>query len=246
MSKFCVGDEVKFIKRNKYPGWSKDLTLGETYKIIKDDTIKDNIRATVSIGHRLECFEKETLMFRAGDRVRCVGNIEGGGCGWSEGRTFIINRLTCGDTIAWEEDTHKNGVYTHHLEKIGGSMYHELKERIENIQEYGKNADDLLEEIGGHRILVMRFERIYGDKNKGQIVIDQNKSAAAWRFPKDGVFPYSSQCEKLTAFKSALLWLLEYSGIKKGLTEEKRRSLQSQMDKLKIQMEDIQKEFGEL
>lgn len=36
-------------------------------------------------------------------------------------------------------------------------------------------------------------------------------------------FPFSSQCQKLQAFKDALLWLLDHSDIKKDLVGETKQ-----------------------
>ncbi len=126
------------------------------------------------------------------------------------------------------------------LQKVEDKMskYDELKNKIESLENgWDKDADDVKNEICGKyktKILIDDYDR--------KIIIQGAGSAAFWG-GQDIEFAFSSQCSKMDAFKKALMWLLDHSNIKKGLSEEKRRDLQRQMDKLRVQMETIQKEL---
>ena len=51
--------------------------------------------------------------------------------------------------------------------------------------------------------------------------------------------PYSSQCEKMSAFKKALMWLLDNSDIRKNERTEKLSALESKLDETKEEIRRI-------
>lgn len=109
----------------------------------------------------------------------------------------------------------------------GGAMnkYQELERRIGGVQGWDKEADDILTEImmGGAN-KAYRISAFIGDSgclriSSGDKIVEE--------------YGFFSQCEKLSAFKKALLWLLEHSNIKK-------EDNQLEIDQIKADMKSLQ------
>ena len=82
-----------------------------------------------------------------------------------------------------------------------------LRSRIEALNNgWDKKADDILQEIYGERGFWMEFI-IRMDSGEGFI-------HCKWA-SEEAEFSYTSQCKKNQAFKDALLWLLDESGLEK-------------------------------
>jgi len=127
------------------------------------------------------------------------------------------------------------GVYLELAKEDSVSKYDELKQRIDNVTGWDKEADDILQEI-----------HMGNKRNRRWILIDIDNSGWIQVRDCDGEkqiirvkLPYSDQCEKLSAFKEALLWLLDHSGIKK---DEK----QTEIDAIRKQVEELQEKLKKL
>ena len=119
------------------------------------------------------------------------------------------------------------------------TKYDELKQRIEALNNgWSKEADDILDNIWKSLIKWQYISFSFGgcgicyEGNKGDIYIHGNHPNKAIYKEYDAKFSYSSQSEKMTAFKKALMWLLDNSNIK----NEK----QTKIDELKKEVNAIQ------
>jgi len=111
------------------------------------------------------------------------------------------------------------------------SQYDTMKFRIENLQNgWDKDADDILAEI-----------RPYMDKDyllfipfcsHGHIYIHDTQDKKDVQAESWASFYYDTQCEKMSAFKRALLWLLDHSSIKKDEKQEKIKELEGKVREL--------------
>ena len=112
------------------------------------------------------------------------------------------------------------------LTKIGGSMnkYEELKGRIGALSNgWDKEADDVLKEMNlssDYRLSIPTWEPV------GDLIILKSNN-----IHKN--FSYDSQCEKMEAFKKALMWLLDHSDIKKDEKAEQLSALEVKLDEIK-------------
>jgi len=128
------------------------------------------------------------------------------------------------------------------VKKIRGSMqYEDLKERIEAVVAWDKDADDILQEIGGEygiRIATVN-DFAYINIYKGERGWLEDGERVTRLLLKS--FTYSGQCEKLEAFKKALLWLLDHSDIKKIDSER-----EDTIKKLEQELYDIRSKGDEI
>ena len=109
------------------------------------------------------------------------------------------------------------------LEKIGGSMskYEDLKQRIEALDNgWDKKAADVILKMG-ERIICRYILYIPLDDSDNSELAIFNRGFCETR-PMVS-FNYSSQREKMEAFKKALLWLLDQSDIKKDIVGTKQQ-----------------------
>lgn len=170
------------------------------------------------------------MNFRVGDKVKIVKIITT--TGNAHGKV--------GDIIIWNTPAFAKRIgddypiatdwYKFELIK-GGTMskYSDLRERIDGVTAWDKEADDIL------------IEMDLNNKYAFYIPLDcsgtiQIHTRGRWAI--QGTFRYSSQCEKLEAFKKALLWLLEHSSIK----DEK----QEEIEKIREDMRELQKRLDKL
>ncbi len=164
--------------------------------------------------------------FKMDDKVKVMGNKETPQVtmGWG-----IEHNLPIGSTgkIVKEMDEaghfdvevcgHRQYVHKDHLIKMENAMskYDELKSRIEGVEGWDKEADDILQEMGKEFTLENGISKsAYIEIPTSQIgnimIFDATKKEIKR-------FYFSSQCEKLSAFKKALMWLLDHSDIKKTI-----------------------------
>lgn len=115
--------------------------------------------------------------------------------------------------------------------KIGEPMnkYDELKERIDKVEGWTKEADDILREMFPN--CVKPYYRIsipaWNDTLEAIKVMGSNNQKVYFSES------YSSQCEKNSAFKEALMWLLDHSDIKKDEKKEKIEHLETYLQEIK-------------
>lgn len=117
------------------------------------------------------------------------------------------------------------------------SKYDELKQRIEAVKGWGKEADDLLQEIGFKGRLLIDDNCNNQDGNI--LIITHGTRAIKGCLSITGdvkaEFFYHSQCQKLAAFKQALMWLLDNSDIKKTIVgSEQKVEIEGKVYKAKI------------
>ncbi len=119
-------------------------------------------------------------------------------------------------------------------EEIPMSQYNKLKSEIEQVTGWDKKADDILDKMGSSfrltdsSILTSAYIEIPTTKC-GNIFIFNAGKAEIQRFH------YSSQCEKLEAFKQALMYLLNCSDIKKDLVgQEIDAEIEGKVYKVKV------------
>lgn len=102
------------------------------------------------------------------------------------------------------------------------SKYDNLKSRITALNNgWDKEADDIIQEI--YTSNKRHYHIVIGIDNDAHIhIVDGDFS----KIGKSVCEPlsYDSQCTKLSAFKQALLWLLDHSDIKKDLVGQKVRA----------------------
>jgi len=160
--------------------------------------------------------ESEKLMskFKVGDELEYIYNGEHY---WYRGRRFIVTKITKSSGYTWYHNSIGSNTSegTLKLHKKGEPM--SLRSRIEALDNgWDKEADDILQEVQGNYKLRVLQDKEYGwvqtfAPNKS--IIESNDRIEEYRF--------DNQCEKMTAFKDALLWLLDKSGLegyKKGDT----------------------------
>ena len=115
------------------------------------------------------------------------------------------------------------------------SKYEELKARIEKVEGWTASANELIQEIAAY---TDRFLYIcIPFKNSDMIEIQDSLRQRIERFSING-----SQCSKLTAFKSALMWLLDNSSIKKDDKSDKIAELVRKLQELTAEIEKLRGE----
>lgn len=145
------------------------------------------------------------------DRVKRIKEVHGGMC---VGDIGTVTRVGSSGVLLkewgdregyWHDDTN--------LERISPiSKHRDLTIRIEAVTGWDKGTDDLLQEIGAFGFEInIPLESSGRSKN---IDITKSVPLADGEIPTVAHFEYETQCEKLAAFKLALLWLLAHSDIK--------------------------------
>lgn len=126
------------------------------------------------------------------------------------------------------------------------NTYSAIKQRIENLNNgWDKEGDDILQELQANYnskdILIF-----HDDSGKtGIVAVYHFGYFALEEIPnledKQPLisFKFTSQCEKLKAFKSALLWLLDHSDIKKDERQEEIEQIKEEIKKLQERLDKI-------
>jgi len=124
----------------------------------------------------------------------------------------------------------------YNYKRIGGSMskYQEIKDRIEQIVGWTKEADDTLQEIRKNMSVPYAYCTIkiaWADKQEGLVRIWYGGETSTC----NNQFHFDSQCGKNEAFKKALLWLLDQSDIKKDIVgREVKAEIEGKIYKVKV------------
>jgi len=158
------------------------------------------------------------MQFQIGDRVEVVKSLKD------------YSNYHVGDTATYKsgsyldpDEVKGNGMMYkefYKLKKIGGDPM-SLRTRIEALENgWDKEADDILQEIIGRDNGIVNIT-ICGWSEDVSHGIKINTDAWKKTITKDKekTFSFTDQCSKMTAFKDALLWLLDKSGLeghKKG------------------------------
>lgn len=186
------------------------------------------------------------MKFQEGDRVRIIQ------CGMSSnpqdshnGGEGDIERID--DRGYFHVKTPKFTCYASKIELIERSepmsQYSTIKQRIENLSGDSslKELDDLLQEITRGKYYWLGI----GTENSNRDCISIYDLRTHHSQPIKFVdFSYANQCEKLTALKSALLWLLQYSDIKKDAKQDKIAELKKELAKFTANIEKKIEELG--
>jgi len=234
MEEFKIGDKVKIIEACSENKVGDIVTLKRTSK--DGDGDAGLWAGNCSCTH---CWEKIEGEFEVGEKVKLV---RGGKIGWESKEWWKNAGLVIGGIYEIEEAYNNSSIsvkgYNHHsnhFEKTGDTMnkYEELKQRIEAVEGWGKEADDILEEINNPCTITIRC----GDnKHIGQDGVTRHFISVAG---SSDYFYYTSQCEKLQAFKDALMWLLDHSSIKKDEKRDKIKALEEQVEDIQRQVEEL-------
>jgi len=182
--------------------------------------------------------------FRIGDTVEQIAGFFD-----SDDKIATVTRIGTGFSGKQIWHVHKKNTEEMHakpnsfkLIKRGSEMsrYEELKRKIHEVEGWTKDVDDMLEEIttsgGGHFTITIPS---YGEIGEfGNIIVNTKHWNCCTSGKQYMKFSFTSQCSKNTAFKSALMWLLDHSSLKDD-KKEKREQLQTQLN-------DIQKQLDEL
>jgi len=229
---FKKGDLLECVTNDE--GYITGLTIGKTYTAVEDEYdecigVCDNKRNVIRpYAHRFK------LALKEGDKVRivklpecpgsrCNGCFVGSRGIWkireNVGEQFVFDRNNRYCSMLKPEYLTKEDTM---------SKYDELKGRIEALDDgWNKEADDVLQEIQGEYYLLIGASNYIGIS---RTVLESSRVAD---------FYYNSQCGKMTAFKQALIWLLDHSSIKKDEKKFKIREIEDKIDALKNEVKEL-------
>jgi len=254
MSGFQVGDKVEVMKT--FGTFPKLGQIGIITKIEEDLVYLDNDHKSgnYTLDLYIKLIKKGDTMskFQVGDEVEAVENHTAY-YGIKKGTKGIITHMGwqscygCSDAI-WLNNEQEGGRWWLEkqlkLIKRGGnkmSKYEDLKRRINALDNgWTKTADDIMQEIwkAPSDDLQLYWLLIGNEANSSIRII---KSPYNDNIEEDKVadFRYKNQCEKLKAFKNALLWLLDHSDISKDLVgQEIKADVEGKTYRVKILREE--------
>lgn len=230
MAKFEAGKKIRCV--NTIDSGSR-LTFEKLYELLGYDPKTTNAEMEIIDDNGCRSWWKEGRFIEVleiGDTARCIAPKGWGNHKWIDRLPFTVTQKDLACIEFRPQDFIKEATM---------SKYQELKERIENLQNgWDKEADDILAEI-------------FPD-NSGEIY---RMTIPVWRIVTGSCieirnatddkiiqcFRCRNQCEKLDAFKQALLWLLDHSDIKKDEKEEKIKELFKQIKPLQEQIEELRR-----
>ena len=185
---------------------------------------------------------------KVGDRVKQVRNIYPPESPYVritriEGRS--VYHIHDGSTV--ENSTSAVDSFVPITEEGTVDKYTELKQRIEGLKNgWDKEADDILKEINdGYPTTPIHISSYIGAAGNMEVRgTDRGDILQTTHF--------GNQCNKLTTFKSTLLWLLDHSSIKKDERQEKisilencvkeaQKAFEAQIRELQRQIEELKK-----
>lgn len=229
------------------------LTAGRVYTCVKQDSIT-NVDIINDKMHKVGVYPyrfKLAQPLKEGDKVRIVKlpecHRERGCCPTpckiGETGTLSPKRMfICRDGVPCPLLTPEH--LTKEVEMSGAiyateSKYDELKRRIEALDDgWNAEANEILQEINAPYQLIIPTHDKDGDISILGYKVSSTFSGER-RYGQASNFYFDSQCEKMSAFKQALIWLLDHSDIKKDDKEDKIKELEDKVN-------DIQKEIKEL
>lgn len=169
--------------------------------------------------------------FKVGDRV--VKDGKHGTIG------FTTTSLCC---VQWDGAEYEGSIPYEKLSSEGNmDKYTELKNRIEALKDgWNKEADDILQEMNlpTANFYFIAIEIRNDHPVNGCVrIIDANTEVVS-------DFEFRGQCEKLKAFKQALLWLLDHSDIKKDEKQEKIAKLEADLARIQEEIKELKEDAG--
>jgi len=183
------------------------------------------------------------MRFKVGDRIRCT---ESQNKRWlTVGKEYVVVDMnTSGSPTVHADDGGLVDTYYgefHLISEAKMSKYEELKARIEGLKNgWDKEADDILRELHTGSQSAIQLGIVHAGRNAGAGDV-RIYDTSGDLFRPDASFSYSSQCSKMTAFKQALLWLLDHSDIKKDEKSEKIEELKKRMEEISAEIKELEK-----
>ncbi|KKK61561.1 hypothetical protein LCGC14_3013110, partial [marine sediment metagenome] len=199
-NKFKVGDTVKVVR--KYRSSASVTYFGKVGTVIKthghDVCTLDLEAEGGTSGFWSDELEKVDV-FKVGDKFN------------NDGEIYFKDTKTGTTSIIWVRQFNQ-------FIKLGGTMtkYEELKRDIEGLENgWDKDADDVLQELNVSKDKFYTIEiEIRNDHSIVGYLDLKHNNLVAQRFE------FHNQCEKMDAFRKALLHLLDHSNIKKTTERE--------------------------
>jgi len=161
------------------------------------------------------------------------------GCIWSEWEKEWDGQINA-ESLGWmpKDKIHK-------VEGVKMSKYQQLKERIKNVKGWGKEADDIISEMRMKDAFSIDVKMCWNEyKNSNEGYMEAYLSGEDANPFKE--FHFKTQCEKLEAFKLALLWLLDHSDIKKDENHIKIMQLKVRKSIVCSEIVSLNKQIAEL
>lgn len=261
IKKIKGGEEVMTFKGGDKVKVKKDCTgckEGVVYTLLYGFRSGESMSKLIArgVGKEIGCackdnwikVEEDVVVFRVGDKVKIVKKFEGRTAWNHAGRMdetinkigVIIGFGTQDNVLNVEFEYGSSWRYDQEcLIKIGGEMT--LRQRIEALDDgWNKEADDILWELTNGKKEFEFFVRNGFDDGGYVVVRERGWGTGLEGYPKRFVsekgeqmrFAFFYQCGKMQAFKDALLYLLDKSGLEK--------KTKSKGDKLTIETEDGQ------
>ena len=204
------------------------------------------------------------MKFKVGDRVKLKSYPSAWGDAYTVGKVYKIEYIGVqhslgNDDVLWlKPDFGKYSLYCgmcyvfpNEVKLIGGHMskYDELEKRIEKWFDKARNlgggwdkeVDDILNEItkDGMDFCIPHIDIPTRNPYQGDGIYIRSNN------PKyENTFHYSTQCEKLEAFKKALMWLLDHSDIKRETALHTQ--LKTQVDGLERELNEVKNKLAQV
>jgi hypothetical protein len=172
------------------------------------------------------------MSFRKGDKVRIKGEVN------------ILGYIIENDNEYNESEyvQTRDGNKLHYdrsiLEKIGETKM-SLRDRIEKLTGWDKEGEEIFQKVKGGYYLQMNNL----SDTSGRFMINPTYKTPYMDFMNNTYevqFAFQSSCKKLRAFKDALLWLLDKSGIEKSKVRE---GLEAEVKELKDKLVGLERKI---
>jgi hypothetical protein len=195
---------------------------------------------------------REKVELEVGDEVECV-KLDGQYVYISKGNKYTISQIGLRGNLKFKESENLTPCWYNKdifkLIKKGGSMCGQeksLRDRIEALTGWDKEADDIIRKLFEHthdKVCGWNYYIAISPDFSGKIkIINGNRGMPDFgEEVKD--FDFSSQCSKLRAFKDALLFLLDQSGIEKSKVKS---ALEAEVKELKDKLAGLERKIEEV
>jgi len=243
MKNFKVGDKVRLISHCPV---SSTLPIG-TLAVYLGNGEFEMESGVIQYNYNGQCFEKigGTLkLFKIGDELQCLRTAK---IQWlTVGKTYKVvgfndsgNPITDADNTGVVDMAYASWLFkgkrivcikNRLVEEEVMSKYSELKERIEGLNDgWNKDADDILKEI--YDITNVHFAIKIGIGHNANIYLYKDVYQVTQ-------FRYISQCQKNSAFKKAVLYILDNSSIK-----DDKEPIRKEIAELRKKLEELERKL---
>ena len=148
-------------------------------------------------------------MFKVGDRVRCIDSENDGYTGPGvrpyKNNIYTISKVGIGSRFVGLDNDKETGWLVNHFELINNIKEDNMKDRIEALTGWDKEADDILQELDKKNPW---YAIVMDCRSSGSVYVIDNSSENV-----SGYFSYLNQCDKLRQFKNALVWMADKAGL---------------------------------